>query len=122
MGSATDTLGQLVRDLCEMRAELRSNGADARAVELATERVVRQRFPSVREWKYLCQQCQDYGLETAECPGDRTCGRDKPHLPHAFGRPCWCSAGARFKKREADPEVDFQQAGKVQRKPSRFGR
>lgn len=122
MGIATDTLGQLVRDLSEMRAELRELGSDDQAIRLATERLVRQRWPFAREWKFVCQRCDDYGLEMACCPGDRTCGRDKAHLPHEFGVPCWCSAGAKFQKRALNPEADFQQAGKVQKPMKRFGR
>lgn len=122
MGIATETLGQLVGDLCDVRAELRANGADREAIDLATERLVKSRWPMGRTWKYLCEGCADYGLEMGFCPGDRTCGRDKQHLPHAFGRPCWCSAGAKFKRRETNPDADFQQAGKVQKPLKRFGR
>jgi hypothetical protein len=123
MGSATQetSLGQMVAAIIDMRAELRANGADEHAVSVATERSIRLAWPSVREWKYLCHTCDDYGLEMGFCPGDRTCGRDKQHLPHEFGRPCWCSAGAKFRKREVNPDVDHLEAGKTP-KPKRFTR
>ena len=123
MGSAAaeTSLGAIVAAIIQMRAELRANGADEQAVAMATERSIRAAWPTTREWKFLCQSCDDYGLEMGVCPGDRTCGRDKQHLPHEFGRPCWCGAGAKFRKREPSPDTDFQQAGKVS-KPTRWGR
>lgn len=80
-------------------------------------------WPKGREegWKYLCTGCSDYGLEMHECPGDATCGRDKPHLPHEFGTPCWCSAGKRFKA-PAKTADDFTGAGTVTRKPKQWSR
>ncbi len=76
-----------------------------------------------REWKYLCQHCSDYGLVMAECDGDATCGRDKRHLPHEFGTPCWCSNGNRFRGKPDPKPDDFASAGKTpKRQMTRFGR
>ncbi len=77
------------------------------------ERTLRTVWPQTREWKYLCTSCQDIGLVMSACPGDATCGRHKPHLPHDFGTPCWCDRGRAFRpKAKATPE-DFTAAGKM---------
>lgn len=106
------SLGSIVKIVCDMRTEMRAKGADQAELDMATERIVRANWHFTREWKYLCQRCQDLGLELFDCPGDATCGRDKPHLPHAYGQPCWCGAGAKFKQKPRS-EDDFQDAGKV---------
>lgn len=78
------------------------------------EKSLRASWPTGREWKYLCDRCRDYGLETQECHGDATCGRVKPHLPHEFGTPCWCQAGQKFKAKPKPSAEDFTAAGKSQ--------
>lgn len=116
------SLGSIVKIVGDMRAEMRAAGADQPAIDAATERVVKANWPTEREWKYLCQTCRDYGLEMFECPGDSTCGRDQPHGPHDFGRPCWCSAGQKFRAKSR-AETDWQEAAKVQKpKPSGWTR
>lgn len=80
-------------------------------------------WPQTREWKYLCDACDDYGLRIASCPGDATCGRMKEHGPHEFGTPCWCAAGKKFRPAPAPMPEDFTQAGKAKSKPlTRLGR
>ena len=75
-----------------------------------------------REWKYLCQQCDDYGLILAECSGDSACGRHKPHLAHSFGTPCVCSKGNAFRA-PAPTSSDYTAAGKTAKpKPRGFQR
>ena len=88
------------------------------------EQVLRVAWPKGREsgWKYLCTGCNDYGLVMSECPGDATCGRDKAHLPHEFGTPCWCSLGKRFKKPERGPDDDFTTAGTAKPRHRSFSR
>ena len=117
------SLGDIIKAVFDLRSDMRSAGADESEIEKATERSVRSAWPPGREWKYLCQNCRDYGLEMLECPGDATCGRDKQHRPHDFGRPCWCDAGAKFRAR-LKSEEDFQQAGKTPKRSgfSRVGR
>jgi hypothetical protein len=83
-------------------------------------RVLQDAWPRDREWKYLCANCSDYGLVLHDCAGDATCGRSKPHLPHGFGEPCWCSLGARFRAKPKPTAEDFTAAGKS--KPTRVGR
>lgn len=53
---------------------------------------LRKRLPAAREtpWHYDCAHCDDTGWEPFSCPGDVTCGRDRPHAPHAYVRPCPC--------------------------------
>ena len=80
-------------------------------------------WPSTREWKYVCTQCDDYGLVIASCPGvaNATCGRVKPHMPHDYGTPCWCQRGRAFKEKpKADPE-DFTAAGRMTKVGRRQG-
>lgn len=117
------SLGDLVVAVFDMRAEMRSAGADSCEIDAATERSLRSAWPSGRVWKYVCQHCQDYGLEMFWCPGDRTCGRDRPHLAHECGRACSCSRGARYRPR-VKSDADFAEAGKVTkpRSMSKFGR
>lgn len=81
-------------------------------------------WPQVREWKYTCRQCDDYGLVMAVCDGDASCGRAKRHLSHEFGTACWCSAGQRFRDKKAPTAEDFTSAGKAKpaQKMTRFGR
>lgn len=81
------------------------------------EQTLKSAWPQTREWKYLCRECSDYGLVMSTCPGDATCGRNHTHQPHEFGRPCWCSNGAKFR---ATPETPA--AEKPVRKPTKMGR
>lgn len=91
------------------------------------EGVLRQILRFGREWKYLCQQCDDYGLIIADCGGDSACGRHRAHLPHVFGTPCTCAKGRAFEQPSKDvhPE-DFTAAGRTAKPKSRqfrgFGR
>lgn len=97
----------------------------SRAERLAgLEKTLRAAWPQTRAWKYVCDTCDDYGLEMAQCPGDRTCGREKEHLPHEFGRPCWCGAGNRFRPPAKASPDDFAAAGKTPKPKgfTRFGR
>ncbi len=85
--------------------------------------VLRGVWPFTREWKYVCTQCDDYGLVIGECAGDATCGRHRLHLRHSFGTPCWCSLGERFKTHKPSAD-DFTAAGKSKPRPgpTRIGR
>lgn len=87
------------------------------------EKTLRAAWPQGREWKYLCKTCDDYGLDYDTCDGERpVCGRHKPHLPHAFGRPCWCGAGSQFREKPKPSAEDFAAAGATKSKPTRVGR
>lgn len=82
---------------------------------------LRASWPFTREWKFVCTACEDRGLVMADCVGDATCGRTKPHLPHDYGTPCWCPTGARFRDKPKPSVEDYGDAAKV-RQPSRIGR
>lgn len=86
--------------------------------------VLRQFWPFTREHVVHCTACDDHGLEMHTCDGEQhRCGlaKGKPHLPHEYGTPCWCVAGARFKAREKTEQTLVEAAASV-KKPSRFGR
>lgn len=52
-----------------------------------------------RDWKVECEDCDDCGFLFFECPGDKTCDRDRPHLPHTFVRVCGCRESNRTYQR-----------------------
>ncbi len=99
----------------------RKAGESPEAVAAYLERVVRASWPFTREWKYLCDRCDDVGLVMHDCP-KLSCGRRNLHLPHTWGEPCWCAAGQKFKGKPKPEPEDFSAAGKTKRPPSRFGR
>jgi hypothetical protein len=117
VGLPAPTLGRLVGDVCEVRAELRRQGASARVIAEATERLVRDRWPYEREWKYLCDQCDDTGLALSLGVTNRL------GIVVDVGRACSCPKGNLFRKREPEA-ADYTQAGKApaQKKFSRWGR
>lgn len=86
------------------------------------EKTLRASWPALKVWYYGCETCSDAGLEMSWCDGDRpVCGRNKPHLPHDFGRPCFCPAGNRFKAAPKLAGDAFASAGRTT-KPTRLGR
>jgi hypothetical protein len=115
------SLGDVLREAVRLADAQRVAGASKAETSAYLEKVVRQTWPFTREWKYLCNKCDDVGLVMEDCPSDATCGRSKIHGPHTFGTPCWCSAGNRFRGKPKPEPEDFGAAGKV-KKPSRFGR
>lgn len=112
-----DTIMECYRLLDAMKAD----GVSPEVRAKTLEQTVRQVWPFTREWKYLCQSCGDVGLEMHTCPGDATCGKSNPHLPHDYGTPCWCDVGRKFRQKERTPDDLVASAAKV-KKPSRFGR
>lgn len=115
------TLAKAYRECLPILDAMKADGVPFLERIKGLEAVIRQCWPFTREWHYLCGECSDYGLRMADCAGDATCGRKKPHLPHDFGTPCWCEQGRRFRVRERTEESAVEAAAKV-RKPSRFGR
>lgn len=116
-------------------AAMKGEGVSVEDRQAFLEHAVRQCWPRGRAepWHYLCEQCSDTGLRMEECPGDATCGRDgawaarfqtmTEHLPHEFGKPCWCVAGKRFVEKPTGGD-DVTSAGRTRRKGSfvRFSR
>lgn len=84
------------------------------------EKTLRVAWPQSREWHYLCASCRDIGLEMLTCSGDASCGRQNAHLPHDYGKPCWCAKGAKFRERPKPTKEDFKAAGKT--KMTKVGR
>jgi len=117
----TDNLKTIGKDAIGYWHQLRANGASIADCTTSMEAVLRATLTVTREWKYLCNHCDDVGLVISECPGDATCGRARPHLPHSLGTPCWCPLGNKFRDKGPAPPEDFAQAGRV-KKPTRFGR
>ena len=79
------------------------------------EATLRSCWPQVREWKYLCNSCDDSGAvyETRQTP--------MYAYPVVYVVPCHCSKGARFRAREPHAD-DFTAAGKTTKKPRDFSR
>ena len=120
---AVGVLARTITEACRLRDAMRADGATLEQLNEAMEKTVRLVWPRRRPHHYICETCGDYGLDMRTCDGDErpTCGRTKPHLAHEYGRPCDCPAGARHREPERRAE-DFTQAGKVTRKPTRWGR
>ena len=96
--------------------------AGASIVELAQnlERTIRAAWPkSKKPWIIKCADCEDTGLMMFECTGLGGCSREKPHQAHTYGIPCACGAGLKF---QAKAREDVAEAGRVRRKPTRWGR
>lgn len=104
------------------------------------EQSVRAAWPQGRDWKYLCDRCQDTGLIMRVCERGARCNgvsfrSDHPHAPsgkyrrlcthdrdssytHDYGVPCWCAKGKDFDPttyeqrltKRASSDGDFTQA------------
>jgi hypothetical protein len=90
------------------------------------EQTLRAAWPRGRQepWRFNCEQCEDRGLVMSTCPGvaEATCGRERPHLAHDFGRPCWCEGGARFRPKAKPTEDDAVASAAKVSKPQKVGR
>jgi hypothetical protein len=110
------TLAESMLGILEMRREMKAAGSDERACDAAVERSLREVWPFTREWKYLCNACDDTGLqltlEQTTVYGTREVW---------IGRPCQCSLGNRFRPKAAS-EQDFTQAGKTPKPQKQFSR
>lgn len=115
-------LAATVTECLKIRDRMRADGSSQDECDQYLEQVLRRCWPYTREWKYLCDACADTGLQISSCSGDATCGRAKPHLPHDFGKPCWCGLGARFKDRPPTSDDAVTAAASTKRGFSRAGR
>lgn len=114
-------LSKTIFEAMKVRSEMLTDGASQTEANAVLEEAVRKAWPTVREWKYLCSKCSDYGLEMRECPGDATCGRPNPHLPHEYGMPCTCSRGERYRpKSQASTDESLGKRKKPAKTFSRF--
>lgn len=117
-------LAETFREAMRISDRMKFEGASKADRQAMVETALRQAWPQVRAWRYLCENCNDYGLKMHDCPGDATCGRSMAHLPHEYGRPCWCDAGRKFRPKAVAPE-DLEGAGRAPKKSkpfTRFGR
>jgi len=109
-----DALQTALRDALTLREQMRADGASQVECDALLEEALRAHWPFTREWKYLCELCQDTGLQLERRPA-RVYGDALVDV----GTPCTCRLGERFKpRRKADD--DFIAAGRVS-KPTRFG-
>jgi len=95
------------------------------------EEILRGVWPQTRPWHYLCPACSDTGLVLsvcragARCPGistrdgkayRRLCATEpESAYEHAYGWPCACATGARFREKAKPTPEDFTAAGKMTR-------
>jgi len=142
---AVGYLARVIMEALTERDRLKAEGASPEDLAEGFERVVRSVWPKSRDrsWKFLCDRCQDTGLEMRVCrPGDRcdgvssrSDGRKEPSgkyvrpcttpsdYEHEYGVACDCPKGQRFRAPAPSPDDDFQGATKGKaRKMKTFGR
>ncbi len=136
--------GPLATAYGEMMAicdQMKTDGVSREDRAKGIEATLRQMWPFTREWKYLCNECNDTGLvmricrDGARCDGTST-RADSSFQPagkfqrlctmqqsyeHEYGTPCFCSLGARFREKPKHDPADFSDAGRTS-KPTRIGR
>lgn len=120
-------LQRAVNEALALRDELKAKGVSGADLDRGLEGVLRQFWPKPKgrtePWRDLCEECRDYGLVMATCPGDATCGRPHAHAEHEYGTPCWCEKGRRFRDKPKPEPSEFTDAGKTPKKGfTRFGR
>ena len=145
-GKVIGRLASAYLEAIELRDRLQADGMSGPALDAGLEGVLRQYWPFTRTWKYLCQDCDDTGLQLFHCRRGQRCngistrtdGPRDTHLhyrrlcasdpdadyEHDYGEPCLCTRGERFRgKPKPDPSA-FADAGKTStpRGWSRMGR
>lgn len=116
------TLGRVITEAMDLACQMRANGVPDAEIVAGIERTVRQSWPFTREWKFLCNHCDDLGAIWHTCPGDGTCGRSgKVHGPHRYVEPCWCDLGRRFREKRKNAESAVEDAART-RPMTRVGR
>jgi len=118
----------------------RDQGVSLADREAGLERTLRACWPKGREWKHLCQACEDLGWVFKRCTPETPCGRPfklpgqrlddytgRGHcLPdHPYAVPCLCSKGQDFSRglqaKDRSRGPDLTTVGKTT-KMSRLGR
>lgn len=119
-------LGKIVMEAIAIRDQMKAGGMTGAALDAGLADVLRESWPKANRgpWKELCGVCHDYGLEMFDCPGDQTCGRQRAHRPHDYGRPCVaCTAGRRHEDLSRGLSVDAELASAAKTsKPTRWGK
>lgn len=114
-------LATTVMEAIKQRDLQRSEGASDYELQRNLEKTLRAAWPKSRPWVFLCEDCGDTGLVMFTCGGLGECHRQKPHPAHTYGVPCQCAAGARFQT-VSHQHADVADAGRVRKKPTRWGR
>ena len=136
-GILAQTFGEAMRQWDHQKRD----GASLDERQANFEKTLRAAWPQARDWKYLCQRCDDAGWMFRTCTPETPCGRPftlpptQSHHPdftgqgrcspgHSYVVPCVCSKGQAYARQmnppQASPE-DFTKSGKTS-KPTRPGR
>lgn len=133
------SLRTLFHDVADVKASLIAQGASPTQIAKTITGMVRDRWPCVRTWRYLCDDCADSGWWPRVCTAEARCGRPFT-LPtqrdddstgrgtcgvsHDYVTPCHCLKGRHRRDglHHTKHEDDFTKAGKVAKPLSRFGR
>lgn len=110
------TLGATVREALRLAKLMKAEGVPQAEIDATLERTLRAAWPFIREWKYLCENCNDTGWQIRECRDGDRCGRSQrigpatiagytnytglgrrcsldPAYTHTYAVPCWCARG-----------------------------
>lgn len=125
-GSFARTMQDAITDYLKARDE----GVSREDALKGLEAVVRSCWPRGRnrEWKYLCDTCDDTGWEYRECRPYRRCQPKHDDWPsertHTYVTPCQCEKGDRFRKRahQLDQEQELTQIAKRKKASGGFSR
>lgn len=136
-------LSKVIAEAFTELEEMKQNGVDGPTRAKIFEGIVRDVWPTAREWKYLCEECSDTGWVSGICRPGARCGRPfkldgqqsgdytgqgRCVDGHSYANPCFCEKGRKIWKalhpRSQQTEGDeLAKVGKI-KKPSfnRFGR
>ena len=110
------TLGPEIQRAVKVWSAIKADGARADA-DAYLEKAVRDAWPPAREWKYLCDRCNDTGWELDWCVAGARCGRrwceQQPEYGHEYMRRCVCAKAVPVVR---IPSEDVGTAGKVTRR------
>lgn len=109
------TLGRLVMEAVSECDRLRQAGASIEDVQRGLENLIRDRWPFVREWHYICSSCNDCGLVMVS-------EVNKLGTRVETGYPCSCPKGNRFRPKVRTEDDAVAAAARAKKAPSRFGR
>lgn len=133
-------LAQTFREAMRLWDAQKAQGVTFAERQAGLAKSLKAAWPQVREWKYLCNRCDDTGWEPGICTPQTPCGRPFK-LPgqhsddytgqgrcspgHTYVTPCWCEKGQGMRRqlmKQPKPMAagDFQQAAKT--KPTKVGR
>lgn len=106
------SLGSDVLEALTICDAMRAEGVSTDQMFRSLETLLRDRWPLVREWKYLCETCRDIGLELLSCPA-RPCERRQGHGPHEYVRPCFCAKSEPWRGKPKTEQTAVEAAARV---------